>query len=213
MVNFAPVSAQSKPSVPEFTVELVDHSYVVPQTTSVDPYTGEEVIHPSYTVENKTIDITIKNQPFTSPNSSTNLYYGVRVKGNFEENWTELHYITNRTNDNRLRVQSASENTVISIPQDYPQGKVDFQVKAVIATAHPLLNTNFGHWTWEASDWSNTQTLAISESQTPTPSPTTTPLPTKYTEAGLTEVIIGAIITAAVIVAGLGLLVYLIKRK
>lgn len=150
-----------KPSVPEFTVETGDHSYVVPSYTSIDPYTGDPITHPSYTVENITIDITIKNQPFTPPDNLTNLYYGVRVKGHFEQSWTELYYITNRTNGNYLRIQSASENTVISIPQDYPQGQVDFQVEAVIATAHPLLNTNFGYWTWEASDWSDTQTITI----------------------------------------------------
>ena len=154
-------ASTSKPSVPEFTVEIGDHSYIVPSYTSIDPYTGDPITHPSYTVENITIDITIKNQPFTPPDNLTNLYYGVRVKGHFEQSWTELYYITNRTNGNYLRIQSASENTVISIPQDYPQGQVDFQVEAVVATAHILLNTNFGYWTWEASDWSVTQTITI----------------------------------------------------
>lgn len=152
----------SKPSVPEFTVELADHSYVVPETTSIDPYTGQEIIHPSYTVENKTIDITIKNQPFTPPDSLTDLYYNVRVKGNFEQDWTELYEISDNAPQNTLRIQSASEYTVISIPQDYPSGGlVAFQVEAVIATAHPFLNTNFGYWTCEASGWSGTQTLTI----------------------------------------------------
>jgi hypothetical protein len=150
-----------KPSVPEFTVELADHSYIVPSYTSPDPYTGEPITYPSYTVKNITIDITIKNQPFTPPDSLTNLYYGVRIKGHFEDSWTERYYITNSTNGNFLRIQSATENTVISIPQDYPQGQVDFQVEAVIATAHIFSNTNFGYWTWEASDWSNTQTITI----------------------------------------------------
>jgi hypothetical protein len=167
------VSGVTKPSVPEFTVKPVDNSYVVPPSTSIDPYTGQQINHPSYTVENKTIDITIKNQPFVPPDNLTNLYYGVRVKGHFEESWTERYYITNSTNGNHLRIQSASENTVISIPQDYPQhGQVDFQVEAVIATAHPLVsyNSNFGYWTWEASDWSNTQTITIG-TNTPTATP------------------------------------------
>lgn len=152
----------SKPSLPEFTVGLADHSYVVPETTSIDPFTGKQIVNPSYTVENKTIDITIKNQPFTPPDSLTNLYYNIRVKGNFEQSWTELYEISNNTQQNTLRIQSASENTVISIPQDYPSGGlVDFQVEAVIAAAHPFLNTNFGYWTWEAGGWSETQTLTI----------------------------------------------------
>ncbi len=151
-----------KPSVPEFTVKLVDHSYVVPTSTSIDPYTGQEIINPSYTVENKTIDITIKNQRFVPPDNLTKLYYNVRVKGHFEESWTELYQISNNTSQNSLRIQLDSENTVISTPQDYPSGGlVDFQVEAVIATAHPFFNTNFGYWSYETSGWSNTQTITI----------------------------------------------------
>lgn len=216
MVKAAPASA-STPSVPEFTVKFVDHSYVVPTSTSIDPYTGQQIIHPSYTVENKTIDITIKNQPFAPPNNLTNLYYNVRVKGHFGENWTELYSISNNTPQNTLPMQSASENTVISTPQDYPAGgQVDFQVEAVIATAHPLYGTNFGYWSYETSGWSNTQTLTIGESQTPTPSPATTPTPTPSEEPQQTEQIepiLSAAIVVAVIIAVLGLLIYLIKRK
>jgi hypothetical protein len=218
MVKAAPASA-STPSVPEFTVKFVDHSYVVPTSTSIDPYTGQQIVHPSYTVENKTIDIIIKNQPFAPPNNLTNLYYNVRVKGHFGENWTELYSISNNTPQNTLPMQSASENTVISTPQDYPAGgQVDFQVKAVIATAHPLYGTNFGYWSYETSGWSNTQTLTIGESQTPTPSPATTPMPTPTPsqEPQQTEQIapiVGAAIVVAVIIAVLGLLIYLIKRK
>ncbi len=157
-------SSIPKPSVPEFTVKLVDHSHVVPPTATIDPYTGQQTTNLGYTVENKTIDITIKNQPFSPPDNLTNIYYGVRVKGHFEEGWRELYYITNSTNGNHLLMQSTSENTVIAIPQDYPQdGKVDFQIEAVVATAHPLFSykSNFGYWTWETSGWSSTQTVTI----------------------------------------------------
>ena len=34
-----------KPSVPEFTVALVDTSYDVPTTYSTDPYTGKQLTH------------------------------------------------------------------------------------------------------------------------------------------------------------------------
>jgi hypothetical protein len=119
-------------------------------------------------------------------------------------------------------MQSASENTVISTPQDYPAGgQVDFQVEAVIATAHPLYGTNFGYWSYETSGWSNTQTITIGESQTPTspettPTPDQTPTPTPSQEPPQTEQIepiVGAAIVVAVIIAVLGLLIYLIKRK
>jgi hypothetical protein len=151
-----------KPSVPEFTLKLADHSYDVPPstTTTTDPYTGKQTVttQHGYRVENKTIDVTIKNQPFVSPNNLTNLYYDVRVKGHFGENWTDLYYISNNTPQNSLPRQSASENTVISTPQDYPAGgQVDFQVEAVIATAHPFFSSSFGYWSWETSGWSNTR--------------------------------------------------------
>lgn len=42
--------AQSKPSVPEFTVKLVDNSYDVPPTQTTDPYTGTKTI-PGYHVK------------------------------------------------------------------------------------------------------------------------------------------------------------------
>jgi hypothetical protein len=60
-----------------------------------------------------------------------------------------------------------------------------------------------------------TVTGESSPSPTPTPSPKASPFPTNYTGARLTEteIIIGAIITAAVISAGIALLIYLIKRK
>jgi hypothetical protein len=165
LVESASAQSMPKPSVPEFTVKLADHSYDVPPstTTTTDPYTGKQTVttQHGYHVENKTIDITIKNQPFVPPDNLTNLYYDVRVKGHFGENWTEL-YSYSVDGGNGLRLQSASENTVISTPQDYPaDGQVDFQVEAVIATIHPLCNTNFAYWEYETSGWSNTQTITI----------------------------------------------------
>lgn len=192
------------PSVPEFTIELADHSYDIPTTYSTDPYTGENVTHPGYHADNKTIDITIKNQPFVAPINLTNLYYdinlyyNIRVKGHFEENWTDLYHISNNTPQNSLPRQSASENTVISIPQDYPAGdQVDFQVEAVIATAHPFISSSFGYWSWETSGWSNTQTITI-------PAPATSPIIQLLA-------IIGIAIT--VVLVGAALLVYFMRRK
>jgi hypothetical protein len=78
----------------------------------------------------------------------------------------------------------------------------------------------------EKSGWSNTQTIIIGESQTPTPSPATTPTPIPPNtgptsppdhEPLLTQeqlkIIVGVSIVVAVTGAGVGLLIYLIKRK
>jgi hypothetical protein len=95
-----PVSAQSipKPFVPEFTVKLVDNSYDVPASQSFDPYTGQQIINQGYHVENKCIEVKIGNQqfePFNNEyNQTINLFYNIRIKGYFEENWTELYRAT-----------------------------------------------------------------------------------------------------------------------
>ena len=66
------VDSISKPSVPEFSVRIVAYPYDVPPetTTTIDEYTGKETTttQPGYHVENKSIEITIKNQPFTPYN-------------------------------------------------------------------------------------------------------------------------------------------------
>jgi hypothetical protein len=48
MVKAAPASVSTpKQSVPEFTVKLIDSSYNVPATTTIEPYTGPEGEHSS----------------------------------------------------------------------------------------------------------------------------------------------------------------------
>jgi hypothetical protein len=198
-------SAQStpKPSVPEFTVKLVAHPYDIAPSTTTDPYTGKTTTQQGYHVENKSIEITIKNQPYVySYNGSTAwLDYYIRVKGHFEDNWTilfnfnkyELNYV------DTLPHQSASEFTVISIPaNNYPSiGEVDFQVEALSVykttqIMYPHIGTEQGAYyatvneLGQESGWSNTQTITIPESSTsstPTPTapnygPTSSPTPT-----------------------------------
>jgi hypothetical protein len=193
VVNSAPASAQS---VPEFTLKLADHSYNVPPstTTTTDPYTGKQTVttQPGYHVENKTIDITIQNQQFLQPNDLTDLYYNIRVKGHFGENWTDLYYISNNTAQNSLPRQSASENTVVSVPQDYPAGG-------------EIFSSSFGFWSWETSGWSDTQTLTI-------PADTLIPSPDEETQQiGLLLFILGLVITAIVVLSSVSLVLYFKK--
>jgi hypothetical protein len=216
-----------KPAVPEFTVTLIDSSYDVPASSSIDPYTGQTVTRPASHVESRTIEISIKNQPFT-PYGTINFFYNIRFKGHFSEDWSELF----RVSDGYPTQDLESEYTVLSFVGEYsstegmefrtsavltnfpPGAQVDFQVKAMIGSVNrdPL-----GGWIFsgEESGWSNTQTITIGEGQTPTPSPETTPTITPYQEPQQTEqeIIIGAAIAAAIIGAGIGLLIYLIKRK
>ena len=209
LVMVGSVFAQSipKPSVPEFAVELVDTSYDVPTTYSIDPFTGENVTHEGYHVESRTIEVKIKNQPFISykiedsaGNSWTiNFYYNIRIKGHFSEYWIELY----RPSDGYTHQWSDSDYTVFSYVWGgdadtilgtkmirIPAGsQVDFQVEAMIGYVHREYNPNSTSYldlypwvfTGEVSGWSETQTMTIEASQTPSPEPTKSPEPTSPT--------------------------------
>jgi len=243
------VDSISKPSVPEFSVRIVTYPYDVPAktTTTIDEYTGKEttITQPGYHVENKSIEIIIKNQPFTPYNltkytiyyhdrdnlsriqgsytydesKTVNFYYNIEVKGYFGDNWKPVETKYSKYEGPEPNAQLDSPYTVISVGADYPEGAVlDFRVQARIGYYYPYgpgIEVIGYDFYGQESDWSDTQTLTIGESQTPTPSPAITPSPTNYAANHLTEqeIIAGAAITAAVIVAGLLLLLYLIKRK
>ena len=187
----------AKPSVPEFTVELVAYPYDVAPVTStkIDQYTGEKTVKttPGYRVENMSIEITIKNQPFTPyvyDGNETNLYYMVRAKGHFGDKWEEL---TSRSNVSSpsTPVPSSSEYTVLYFPADYPDGaEVDFQVEAIAGYHRYWLDARFFRSGFtlepvETSGWSSTQTVTISyenavvfgepETTDDTPAPDTPP--------------------------------------
>ena len=201
MVGSAFAQSIPKPSVPEFSVALA---------------------------ENKTIEVTIKNQPFTpyeiqdldGHNWAVNFFYNIRIKGPFTEDWIELY----NPSDGYVRQDSESEYTVraytlgentdtvlgtkmIRLPDE---GIIDFQVEAMIGYVDreiiiPVPGTG---WIFigETSGWSTTQTLVIGENQS-----AASPLG-KY-QPSEQEVILGVAITVAVVGLGLGLLIYLIKRK
>jgi hypothetical protein len=216
-------------SIPEFTVKAVAHSYDVPTTYSTDPYTGETITHEGYHVENRSIEVWIKNIPFAPydvEGHEVNLYYSVRVKGHFEGDWGTPQTYSESDSAERIP-QSNSGYTVLSLVNYYhTDARVDYQVEAFsghfYTDYHPPGHAiQYPHQAFkvdETSGWSSTQTLTFSENQTPTPSPSTNPTPTPYQEPQQTEqleldIIIGVVITLAVSCVGLGFLLYLIKRK
>lgn len=168
-----------KPSVPEFTVALVDASYDVPTTYSIDPYTGKQVAHGGYHVARRAIEVKIKNQLFTpftdSDGHEIKFYYNIRIKGHYEE-WGSVAVIYNY---GQMPRQSNSEYTVISYNSSStgrysfdltsvsrtlevsPNGEVDFQVKALVG--HPSEGNIYFPtiFSGEESDWSATQTVTI----------------------------------------------------
>ncbi len=176
----------TKPSVPEFTLKYVDYSYDVPPTYGVDEYTGETIVIKSGEhVDNRTIEITIINQPFTpytdEPSGQTiNLYYNIRYKGSFGQEWTEIFghytYYYGSTSDPILiegypRQNSTSQYTTASytLPWNVLEAQIDFQVQAlkgyVERTIDPrsgILPVLYDYTLYdEESDWSNTQTIKI----------------------------------------------------
>ncbi len=180
----------TKPSVPEFTVTLIDLSYDIPDSSSIDPYTGQTIITPAEHVDNRTIEVKVKNQPFTpyiddESSFTIKLYYNIRVRGHFSGNWTEVFSV-----DNPHPVQSNSDYTTISLPLGGNVGpfaslstnsssQIDFQVEAMIG--YFSRTTGFASWYFagEESGWSNTQTITIDAtsngSSLPSQNPSATP--------------------------------------
>jgi hypothetical protein len=193
--------------VPEFSLRIVAYPYDVPPetTTTIDEYTGEEttITRPGYHVENKSIEITIKKQPFTpytltehtgynhetgerrtyDRNSTVNLYYNIEVKGHFGENWKSVDSGDFTYEGRKSNAQLDSEYTVITIEaDDYPEDTVlDFRVRALTGYYVPYGRNVviFGYdFFGQESDWSNTQTINLNESQALTPSPEIMPTQT-----------------------------------
>jgi len=186
----------SKPSVPEFTAKYVDRSYDTQPTYGLDQYTGKTVItKPSEHVDNRTIEITIKNQlfaPFTDQNGNNiNLLYNVQYKGAFGENWTSMFGERSEwagTFDpygtyGYPPQDSSSQYTTISysLPWNIVDGQMDIQVEALKGYTSRTIDPSRAHIIWavfeytfygEESEWSNTQTVTIGEASTSTPNPT-----------------------------------------
>jgi len=193
-----PVSAQSipTPTVPTLSVKYVPASYSV---TTTNPYTG---VSTTSQVDNSTMELTIKNQPFDYP-SNYHLYYDVRFKPHFGGNWTDLYppgtlfsnsnyslslYVSERPASNS--VYTAISYSVIGWPTGatgWPSGgQIDFQVAAEIGinstfySIQTIGGVPVGSGQYKpaiayvsSSDWSSTQTVTIpASSVSPSPTPT-----------------------------------------
>lgn len=190
MVESASAQSISKPSVPEFTLKFVEHPFEVAPTTTIDPYTGENVtVRAGRHVQNRSIEVIIGNQPFTPYEDSNGnhiyLFYNVSKKGHYENNW---HYFPEilarlplRALDNDYTIVSfwMDQNWIDQPPfplryddDPYTQslgdisagGQVDFRVQALVGCySDPSYKTDFynNFFTGETSGWSNTQTITI----------------------------------------------------
>jgi hypothetical protein len=240
MVGSSSAQSLPKPSIPIFTVQFVDNSYDIPTTHSFDPYTGQEITIQGTHVENKSIEVKIKNQPFETVynqhGQAIDLYYNLRIKGHFEQNWTEVY----RAVYGFPRQSTNSDYTVFSytwVEQGETQigtwmitlrvgAQADFQVEAMIgyiADSGPF-SENFPreYFEGETSGWSNTQTITIPEgstsTSTPTPSSSSNPtsMPTNSTVNSMTvplSTLFAVVAVFLAIIVALSLLLFRKHRK
>jgi hypothetical protein len=210
-----PTSAQSipMPSVPEFSFAEVAHPFDVPTIYYKDPSTGENITYPGYHSENKTTLLMIRNQPYThqlSNGTQVNLYYQVRLKYHYEENW---HFQFFDPFD--YPMQSNEEYTLVPLRlyslniYTIEKGtKWDVEVQALIGRIEFFKGQEGGFGDYYAfsgvsGNWSKPQTLTVGQ---PLPSITTsssTPTPTtSVPEFPILAIIslLGAILIGTVIV-------------
>jgi hypothetical protein len=198
-----PSLAQSKPSVPEFTVSIDDHSYdVQTTTTTTTDLDGRRITTttPGYHTANGTITISIKNQPFTpyydSDGYPINLYYHIRVK-DIGVNW--LYYPGEGSSDDYFQASNATY-TIVSFHYGghsfeiswghfldlRPDGSMDFGVEAFIGHTKTYSGSglNPGNqivtYIGVTGGWSDTTTVTIpNAAYTPIyANPTGSPVPT-----------------------------------
>jgi hypothetical protein len=189
----------TKPSIPSFTLKLIDSSYDIPTTTVTDHYTGQILTNDGSHVEARTLQITINNEPFTpflvqvgDLNWTVDYYYNIRWKGHFEQDWHEMFLISDgylhrdsgsQTLFASLGEYSATEGLKMNVQSMYttfpPNAQVDFQVEAMIGyLSREVSVIPSGGWTFngETSGWSNTQTIII-DNNSSTTDPSTSPTP------------------------------------
>ncbi len=182
----------AKPSVPQFTVETISAPYDVPSktTTTTDPYTGKQIVttQPGYHVENKTMQLKIKNQPFTpyqvnvnGDNWTIDLFYNIRIKGHFAPQWG-YYRLYNGSSDGVLAQKAGAQYTIVKVDDYLPkEGQVDFQVEALEGYEHGYTSVPGAPgqaWiiTGQSSGLSNIQTFEVRAAST-SPSPSVPEFP------------------------------------
>jgi hypothetical protein len=168
MANTVFAQITPKPSVPQFSVKLVT----------------------SETENKSTIQFTIENQHYEKTSTQV-LFYNIRYRAN-NSNWKEVY-----RPDDGYPSQSNSEYTILSFPlsDEYQDYFVDtttnppwsfsintsgnsvlvVQAQALIGYVHRVPNPNATNqldmypyvFTGEKSDWSNTETITISDNSSP----------------------------------------------
>lgn len=191
-VGSATAQSIPKPAIPEsFQISFSSHPYDVAPKTTIDPYTGETVItEGGYHNENKTVELTIKNQPF-NPYTDTaghpiGLYYKINFKGHYTDDWSEYFQPLPASNA-EYTVLSISSN-VLNAPNS---GRIDFRIQAgigYVTSSEFFMGGYIYTLNGETSDWSAIQTIDIPTIAS-TPAPTNSlpqPTPNLFTPSNST---------------------------
>ncbi len=151
-------------------------------------------------VTTRTIEITIKNQPFSPYTDGKSNYvylsFNVSYKGHFENDWK--YY----SNHGAGFSQSNSEYVTVIFTRPPSEGQIDFRVKAQIGYYYEY------HMPWDAvgfvgqyGDWSSLQTISIPDGKvTITASTNPTPTPTVPEESWLAVLPLFAIMLSTAII-------------
>jgi hypothetical protein len=160
------VQATSELSVPQIiSVKFFDISndYPPSTTTTINEYTGEKITitEPGYRVTRYSVEVTIRNQPFTlyidELGREVKRDYVIEFKGPFGEEWKSFGGMYLWTS---YSSQPNSEYAVVTyeIGLFWSAGtKVDFRVRAGLCVNTGLQD----NWLWEWSDWSSVKTFTV----------------------------------------------------
>lgn len=160
-------------------------------------------------LSNGLIDITIQNQKLILTTGNESIYYNIRVKDHFGDQWTELYTLYSTTMSierGTIPIQSNEKYTILPCPVlPYPQNTtVDFQVQAMYghyyvqepASHSPFVPDIVAFNIVSESGWSSTQTITI-----PLPSPSVTESPPNFGPTSSPEPTIGELALALASVA------------
>lgn len=173
-----PVNAQTiaEPSVPELTIEPVGPAFDIPPTYSFNASSGLFYMNEGYHFDYNTVEVRIKNQPFTNPTNNDHLVYNVRLKPhNYPDSyWYELF----NPNRDGFPIQTGLNFTIIPIAAEgatqlqyqVPAGETtDIQVEAMIGHIERGFNGNATNqiemypyvFVGQKSGWSDTHTVTL----------------------------------------------------
>ena len=188
MISFAPVLAQSKPSVPEFTLELGERrlDLRIKNQNNVTYYNVRVKLHSSDEWNALFGPRRGDGEPnYAAPSDSeyTVIYLGTIFPPSGKDRPSSYLYVESNTgNFEGLAVPSGEQ--------------VDFQVEAMTGyfALQPVIPAQYYVFSGEKSGWSNTQTITV-----PVLTPTPTPLSETLEKAAPVLGVIGAALIIGVI--------------